>query len=238
MRTSLSLRIALVASFVIIAFAPPASAQDRTVGLVVGYPTTVGVLWQASERIGIRGEGSFSWSSSKLEDSGTNAPGGSTTHTNADGTTSTVIVTGLSFSAVQKTQGVTGSIGASLLITLTTADRFRTYLAPRIAWAISRSTTTIEYDTSRLLPQPTQFPGLPRGLFENQTITTTSTTPSTGAAFGASSAVHDRIGVFGEVGFSYSSSNQPLAIGSTIEAPVRTSRAVSLRSGIGAIIYF
>ena len=230
-----SLRVALTLSLITVG-ASLASAQENTIGLVAGYPTTVGVLWQASERIGIRGEGSLSWSSSKLDDAGTNEPGGSTTHTYADGTTSIVTFGAVSVSAVQKTHSLSGSIGASLLITLTTADKFRTYIAPRIAWTMSRSTTTIEYDTSRLSPQLFQF-GLPRSLFENQKFTTTSKAPSSGAVFGASSAVHGRLGVFGEVGFSYTSSRQPLAIG-PLDTPVRTSRAVSLRSGIGAIIYF
>lgn len=234
---SCSFRVALIASFCIAMFASVASAQDKgKVGLVVGYPATVGVLWQVSDRFGIRGEGSFAWASSSIDDPAT--PASSSTFTTPDG----VIVTiggGAGIGAHQETHTVTGSIGVSALITLTKADLLRTYLAPRVAWAMSRSTTKIEYDLSRFLP-PSFLP--PPGFieFQNQEFTTTSTTPSYGASFGATTMLRDMFGVFGEIGFAYTSTgSSPLLIGASSDGDTtHESRTVSLRSGIGVTIFF
>ena len=134
---------------------------------------------------------------------------------------------------------MTGSIGVSALITLTNADQLRTYVAPRVAWGMSRSTTTIEYDLSRFTPPPPLPPPGSRA-FQNQELTTKSRTPSYGASFGATTTLRDRFGFFGELGFAYTSTDSaPLSIGGAIESSItRESRTVSLRSGIGAIIYF
>ena len=236
---AISRRVALILLLMTVVCAPIAAAQEKKLGLVVGYPATVGVLWLVSERIGIRGEGSFSWSSSKLDDSGANQPARNSSFTFADGTTSTVTFIPSVISAVQETQTVTGSIGVSALITLTNADLLRTYIAPRVAWVMSHSTTTIEYDLSRFTP-PSGLP--PPGFtgFENQTITSKSTTPSYGASFGASTTLRDRFGVFGEVGFAYTSTgSSPVSIGGSLDInTTRESRTVSLRSGVGVTIFF
>lgn len=231
----MSRRIALIVSLLVVAFAPVASAQDKgKVGLVVGYPTTAGVLWQVSDRIAIRGEGSFSWSSSKTEQPPDNS---SSTFTFNDSST-TVTFGGGSIGATQESHSVSGSVGISALITLTKTDELRTYIAPRVALAMARSTTTIEYDLSRF-SSPTFGQVLLRG-FENQKITTKSRTPSYGAAFGATTTLRERFGVFGELGFNYTPTGSvPLIIGgSSVTATIRESRTVSLRSGIGVTIYF
>jgi hypothetical protein len=44
---------------VVMGWSRAASAQDERVGLTMGYPTAVGVLWQVSDRLAIRPE--FSW---------------------------------------------------------------------------------------------------------------------------------------------------------------------------------
>jgi hypothetical protein len=190
-------------------------------------------LWQVSERVGIRAEGAFSWSSSEFEES-EDSPASSSTFRYADGSTSTVTSESLSLSAVQSTTSFSGSVGASLLITLTRSDTFRTYVAPRMSLAMSRSTSTIEFDTSRLSPLLSQL--LPRTFFGSQELTTRSRTPSGGAAFGAAATVNDRISVFGEIGFNYTSSHQP--VGPSTRTSVSTSQTLTLRSGVGATIYF
>ena len=230
-------RVALIASFFIALFVSVASAQDKgKVGLVVGYPATVGVLWQVSDRLGLRGEGTFAWASSSLDDPAT--PASTSTFTTPDGAIVT-IGSGAGIGAHQETHTVTGSLGVSALITLTKADLLRTYIAPRVAWAMSRSTTKIEYDLSRFLP-PSFLP--PPGFteFQNQEFTTKSTTPSYGASFGATTMLRDRFGVFGELGFAYTSTgSSPLLIGGSSESDTtRESRTVSLRSGIGVTIFF
>jgi hypothetical protein len=233
----LSFRIALIASFFIAAFVSVASGQDRgQVGLVVGYPATVGVLWQVSDRLGIRGEASFTWSSSSIDEPAT--PASSSTFTTPDGVTVT-IGGGSGIGVHQETHGVSGSIGVSALVTLTKADQLRTYIAPRLAWAMSRSTTTIEYDLSRFVPPSFLPPPGFRG-FQNQEITTKSTTPSYGASFGATTMLRGRFGVFGELGFAYTSTGSlPLSIGGSLESDTtREVRTVSLRSGIGVSIFF
>ena len=235
---SSSFRVAVVASFVIASFASVASAQDKgRVGLVVGYPATVGVLWQLSDRLGIRGEGSFSWSSTKTEEAPDSSS--SSTFTYTDGSTSVVFGTGSSIGVTQESHSVSGSVGISALITLTKADDFRTYIAPRVAWAMSRSTTTIEYDLSRFVPPSFLPPSGFRG-FDNQEITTKSRTPSYGASFGATTTLRDRFGVFGELGVNYTPTGSlPFIIGgSGGSGTTRESRTVSLRSGIGLTIFF
>ena len=51
MRLSSSLTCAIVTIF---AFAVPAVAQERTFGVTVGYPGSVGVVWQPAGRVAIR----------------------------------------------------------------------------------------------------------------------------------------------------------------------------------------
>jgi hypothetical protein len=216
----------LVAILLVAAVAAPASAQEKKVGLVVGYPATVGVLWQATPRIAIRGEGALSWTS--FEDDYDEVVPTSPPRTGLD------VVSSYIGSQTTSTS-TSGSIGASVLVTLSRADKFRTYLAPRVALNLSRSSTTIAFDLSFI-------PSSQRALFggfENESFSETTRTVTAGASFGASASAHERLSFFGEVGFAYLFPNADTEIfpsGLTFATP--TVRSVALRSGVGVTIFF
>jgi len=197
------------------------------VGLVVGYPTTVGVVWRLNDRFTFRGDGFVNWSSTK-----TGAPVSSTLGFDVNTVTSDVLSV---ITSKQESSTTNAGVGVSALITLSRVDRFTTYIAPRMSWSASRTHTQLEYQISGL-----QFlPDTIRRLYAPEDFTTTQHTPTISALFGASAAVHDRFSVFGEAGFGYSWTTLP-------GFPIRTATVVrdsrqksfGLRSGIGAVIYF
>jgi hypothetical protein len=55
----------IVALMLVMCGSRPAVAQEAKVGLTMGYPTAVGVLWQVSDRVAVRPE--FSWAQSSLD---------------------------------------------------------------------------------------------------------------------------------------------------------------------------
>jgi opacity protein-like surface antigen len=92
-----------------------AAAQDqRTVGVTMGYPASIGVLWHVSPRVAIRPEFSFATTSSEF--------------TSALGT-----VTASDVSAV--------GVGASGIFYLTDQNKLRTYVSPRFTYARTTSKT-------------------------------------------------------------------------------------------------
>lgn len=100
----------------------PAFAQDApTLGLVIGAPAHVGLLWQVSERVAVRPD--FSWSWSRTEATG-------------------------QFSGTYEasTRGVRVSPGIGVLFRLSDDERLQTYLATR--YGFSRSSTSSESDLS------------------------------------------------------------------------------------------
>ena len=92
-----------------------AAAQDqRTVGVTMGYPASIGVLWHVSPRVAIRPEFSFTTTSNEF--------------TSALGT-----VTASDVSAI--------GVGASGIVYLTDVNKLRTYLSPRFTYARTTSST-------------------------------------------------------------------------------------------------
>jgi|WetSurMetagenome_2_1015567.scaffolds.fasta_scaffold12043_2 hypothetical protein len=94
-----------------------ATAQDAPrLGVVAGYPASIGILWRTSDRVAIRPEVSFNtqWSDS----------------TSGTGTTGTV-----------SSSGTTTSVGASLLLYVIEHDGLRPYFSPRVAYARTSTTT-------------------------------------------------------------------------------------------------
>jgi len=200
--------------------AVPAFAQEKKFGLVLAYPTAVGVQWALNDRIALRGDGTVRWSS--------------TTQDSTPQITGSLSIPTLR--ASYESDSVGGTIGVSALITLSTADRFRTYVSPRMAWSLTRTTSTISYDLNTIQGQ------LPEALLRTlspQTLKTHETTPTASVVGGASAAVHERFSVFAEAGVGYSwGTLSQASIGLvTANAPART-KGVAMRSGIGAIIYF
>lgn len=90
------------------------AAQDNGgVGLVMGYPGAVGVVWHVTERLALRPDVTLSRSTSES----------TTTASGLFPTSSTTTSTSWSTTA-----------GLGALITVTRLERVRIYVAPRVAW--------------------------------------------------------------------------------------------------------
>jgi hypothetical protein len=107
--------VALVVVMVM-GWARAASAQDERVGLTMGYPTAVGVLWQVSDRLAIRPE--FSWAHQAIENDSNFAQGTS------------------------DSSGV--GVGISALVRLRQWGQVRSYVAPRFEVVRTSVETTID----------------------------------------------------------------------------------------------
>lgn len=117
-------RVSLVSCLLLASVTGTAFAQgERPVGLVMGVPVQVGILWHAAERVAVRPDVSFSWSSSEFDAS--SIPG--VTYT----------------SAIDSTRVTTG---ISVLLYLTDDGELRTYVAPR--YTFSRSSASTSSDLS------------------------------------------------------------------------------------------
>jgi hypothetical protein len=199
-----------------------ASAQERRVGMTIGYPASVGLQWQATDRFALRVEGSYAWAK--------NSFGNGETDVEATGTIQGGVVGGIvlfdTVEVKQEFSNQSGSIGVSALFTLTRSDHLRTYLAPRVAVGLSRSTTTMTYS---LPPGIAPFTTVPAPRTESNS----SSSPIVSGAFGAAAPVSDRFSVFGEIGVSYSRSSSS---GSSLLE--NSGSAVGLRSGIGVMVLF
>jgi hypothetical protein len=110
-------RFLVVCSALIAAFPALAVAQEQhNVGITMGYPAAVGVLWHVSDKVAIRPELSFAGSSSE------------TTTTPSD-----IEIEG---------DGWTIGTGVSALFYLRKEDRLRTYVSPRFTYIHTSNTTT------------------------------------------------------------------------------------------------
>jgi hypothetical protein len=93
--------------------AATASAQERgQAGLVAGFPASFGFIWHASDKLAVRPDLTFSFSSSESE-------------TNIFGFTST------------EASGHSFTLGTTVLWYLAKHDNVRTYVAPRFAYSHS-----------------------------------------------------------------------------------------------------
>jgi hypothetical protein len=129
------MRVGLVAwmgAAVVLLGGSNAVAQERgQFGLTTGYPAAIGVLWHATDRVGIKGEFTFALSSSEIDVSPLLA--GRETHTDSFG------------------------IGIAGLLYVSRNDNVSTYFSPRFAYA--RATSESERpDFSITLPEPLPFP--------------------------------------------------------------------------------
>lgn len=225
-----------VAFCVCCASAVSASAQDdRRVGLTIGYPGAVGVIWQPADRVAIRTDTFFSssWTETDSSDAGNEFlrfVGGSSS-----------------------TSGRTFGLGVSVLITVAKWERLRAYLAPRAAYARSSNESEISFSTS--------FLGGP-AVIQPVTFESKVTTQTYGASFGTQYGLGERFAAFGEVGVAYSSSrpgsSEPLVFSSpgstspifggvtgrvlsgvlTPTVPRPRTNSMGLRSGVGVIFFF
>ena len=103
-------------SLSVIAFsALPAAAQDKKVGVTMGYPAAIGLLWRASDKVAVRPELNFTGGSG--ESSGT--------------------------FVVESDSWAIGT-GVSVLFYLKKYDRLQTYFAPRFSYAHTSSSSDID----------------------------------------------------------------------------------------------
>jgi hypothetical protein len=102
-----------------------ASAQERgAVGVTMGYPSSVGLIWHVAERLALRPEVS-------LAKSGTETPG---TRLNGSGSASTV------------------GVGISALLYVGKWDALRTYVAPRFVYSRRSGRTEVSGESLSLTP--------------------------------------------------------------------------------------
>jgi hypothetical protein len=111
----------IVALMLVMGWSRPALAQEK-VGLTMGYPTAVGLLWQVSDRVAVRPE--FSWAQDSFESDSTFSQASSDS-------------TGVSFAI-------------SALVSLRQWGAVRSYVAPRFETARTTTETTLE--TPSLFP--------------------------------------------------------------------------------------
>jgi hypothetical protein len=101
------------------------AAQERgQIGVTMGYPAALGVIWHVAERLAIRPEVSFAFSSGEVTTAlSSPLPGGSVVVTTSD--TSVV------------------SPGLSALYYLHNLDQLKTYLSPRFVYSRTRTDTQV-----------------------------------------------------------------------------------------------
>ena len=105
-------RLASVVALLLLGSATNALAQEAgDVGLSMGYPSNVAFIWHVTDRVAIRPEISFAWSSLETEID-TPIEGGEL-----------------------KSDTFTTSFGVSGLFYLGTSDRLRTYVTPRFVYS-------------------------------------------------------------------------------------------------------
>jgi hypothetical protein len=191
--------------------APPAQAQQAgDVGVTVGYPGAIGLVWQVTGGIAVR-------------------PDFSIVRTKADSTSSVILPVTLppGFTITPSTstsKGWGSTTGVSVLFTVRTIDQLRLYLAPRVGYTHSTSEITTSGGTIGIVPP----------------VASTSENETTGwlvaGSFGADYRAHDRFAVFGEVGVQYQEQKSKSTFSSSRSEGDLTQ--VGLRSAVGVTIYF
>ena len=199
-----------VTALVALLTAVPAWAQTtRRVGVTLGYPAQVGILWHVSSRIAIRPDIGFGAGSSDTESASSEILPG---------------VPGTKIQVESSSHSVNGRITA--LLTVVRWDQAGVYVAPFYSYTTGSSSTT-----TTITPAPIPLPGVPpRG---PQTNTTTSDTRAHagGGSIGVQVSVHDRVALFAETGLRYTETSGSAGARTT-------SRLWSSSGAIGAVLYF
>ena len=192
--------------------------ESRPFGLVFAAPANVGVLWQASKRLAIRPDVSFSWASTE---------------------TTSELSLGLPLGGVQssivtrsRTESTAVAVGLSALMSVGEWDRVRVYLGPRVIYErISAHIETTRTLTPPLPPSSPPIVGLPTGQ-EDQEITNDDF--SVAGLFGAQYTPTARFAVFGESGVAYAT---PELLSPSPLATTRR-RTVNLTGRVGVVFFF
>jgi hypothetical protein len=109
--------VAIVVLLSAAAVRPAAAQPARTVGVTMGYPAGIGVLWHVSDRIALRPDVVVTRGTTSTT---TRSIGGATTGAQTDWT---------------------ASGGLSALVTMRDIDRLRLYVVPRVAYVRAESST-------------------------------------------------------------------------------------------------
>lgn len=208
------LTVFFAAAAALVAGATDAQAQsDHRLGVVLAYPTSIGLQWQAAGNVAIRVDGDYQQSSA------------ATTFKQDITVSGFPIVRVPDFEITTESRTRSTDLGVSVLIDIHKSEQLRLYLAPRAGVVIAHN----EFET--------QVSGLSAGDLAALTFpaneATTSYSPSAGVAFGAAHALGSRFRVFGETGLTYSRST---AEGQAISETTRST--FGLRGGVGAVLLF
>src|SRR5262245_61927749 len=122
------IRCAAVLSAALVCLWPAlAAGQDsKPVGITMGYPTSVGLLWHASSRLALRPELTFN---------------GTSSHSTAPG-----LAPSIPDFEVESSATVIGT-GVSALLYLRTQDRLRLYVSPRFTYTHTSGSSSSPTDT-------------------------------------------------------------------------------------------
>lgn len=124
-------RVLLGAVMLVLAARSAAAQTAGDVGVTMGYPGALGVIWHVTDGIAVRPDIALSRSTSEST------------------TTASGLFGGSSLSSSSTSEGWGTTVGVSVLVNLRTIDRLRLYLVPRLAYA--RSTADNESGLSGAL---------------------------------------------------------------------------------------
>ena len=202
-------RIGLLAAITIGLAAPAALAQDDPkVGITMGYPASVGVMWQVNDRVALRPELNVQKASSE------------STSTIAISLSSVVPGSVVSVTTSDSWQF---SAGLSALFYLSTHDALRTYVSPR--WAYTRTSNN---NSSSTIPS----------LSLSSTASGQSFAGSFGAqyALGRRFGVFGEVGIV--FSRSTVSPEAPALTPGIVATSESVAKTLGVRSGAGVILYF
>ena len=114
---------ALLAGAMVLAMAArPVSAQEAgDVGVTMGYPGAIGVVWHITDGLAVRPDLTLSRTTSESR------------------TTSSSVFGGQSLSSSNTSEGWGTTVGLSALVNVRTIERLRLYVSPRLAYSYSSS---------------------------------------------------------------------------------------------------
>ena len=114
---------ALLAGAMVLAMAArPVSAQEAgDVGVTMGYPGAIGVVWHITDGLAVRPDLTLSRTTSESS------------------TTSSSVFGGQSLSSSNTSEGWGTTVGLSALVNVRTIERLRLYVSPRLAYSYSSS---------------------------------------------------------------------------------------------------
>jgi hypothetical protein len=158
----------------LMASAPAHAQEGGNQGLVVGYPANIGLLWHATERVAVRPEVSFAFSSNEV-----------TTTTSPLPEISAIFGETAARTVVTEGRNTAVSVGTSVLWYVSDADNLRTYLSPRFIYTRSTAETAV----SPSFVGGSSLEGWNAGV---------------AVSYGLQYALHPRFGLFGEAGVGYS----------------------------------